>query len=557
MALKQENRWEARPRTAAALKVLIYALPFIISMGGAAYSQRFLLDRFPDLNRFAAAGFSLPIALVLLALTGRAMRRLLPLAMLLKLSLLFPDQVPGRLGVALRAASTKRLMSRAQESSGDEAVVAENLLTLVAALGSHDRRTRGHSERVRAVTMLLADEIGLEGEKRDKLEWAALLHDLGKLDVPPEILNKNGRPSEDEWAILRQHPAGGPGHAVGLSDWLGEWIHAMDQHHERFDGTGYPLGLRADDIALSGRIVSVSDAFEVMTATRSYKKPMTTQAARDELVSCAGNHFDPSVVRAFMAISIGDIHRALGPTSWLASIPIVGSATHGLGATAGGALLGGSINPALAAAAMLLLSPVIDEPSASQSAPSAIAMVASSEDSTLTANADESSTKLVAAGTFDGRATEALPWRGSGHAGDFDLGVGIDAVASDSEGPSTGETPTDGTGPLPNVTPPPAPVPVIESTVDEIIGASKVLTGTLLGETGPDDLVETATDATAETVDELAGTAATGVSDAVELLGDGSESVRPLVEEDGVVEELIAPAPTLPPPPPVRLPTFP
>lgn len=355
MALSQENRWAARPRLAAALKFAIYTLPFITSLLVARATQSALRSSYPTMHWSVAAVLSIPVAGGVMVLTGRLMRRLLPLALLLKLSLLFPDQIPGRLGVALRAASTKRLLHRMEVGDSDGSSAAENILALVAALGSHDRRTRGHSERVRALTVLLADDMGLTGEDRDKLEWAALLHDLGKLEVPAEILNKNGRPTDHEWAILRQHPGSGPQHAGAIGEWLGDWIHAMDQHHEKFDGSGYPLGLTAGDIALSGRIVAVSDAFEVMTATRSYKKPMTTQAARDELVACAGTHFDPAIVRSFMTISIGDIHRALGPSSWLASIPYIGTVTQGIGATAARTMLGGAVSPAFAATAALLL----------------------------------------------------------------------------------------------------------------------------------------------------------------------------------------------------------
>ncbi len=355
MAFAQENRWAAKPRTATALKLVIHVVPFVVSVLTARLAQALIRGVAPELSWLLTALLAVLAAAAALVGSGRLMRRLLPLALLLKLSLLFPDQVPSRFGVALRSASPGRLARQLESADAEEATVAERVLALVAALASHDRRTRGHSERVRALTMLIADQVGIVGEDRDKLEWASLMHDLGKLDVPTGILNKKGRPSQEEWDVLRQHPAGGPGYAAGLAEWLGPSIHAMDQHHERYDGTGYPKGIVAEDITLSGRIVSVADAFEVMTATRSYKTPMTTQAARVELVACAGTHFDPNIVRSFMQVSVGDIHRALGPASWLSSLPFVGPATQAIGATGSGLLLGGSAAPALAAAAALTL----------------------------------------------------------------------------------------------------------------------------------------------------------------------------------------------------------
>ncbi|WP_436792532.1 HD-GYP domain-containing protein [Actinospongicola halichondriae] len=353
MPLKQENRWAAHPRRALAVKAAVYLVPAIACGTSSVYAGRWIQHSFPSMPWYGPTLLSLPISVVVLIVVQRLMRRLLPLSMLLKLSLLFPDQVPNRLGLALRSASPKRLARRAQSDDPGESSVAAKVLTLAATLNAHDRRTRGHSERVRAVTMLLADELDLAGAERDRLEWASLLHDLGKIEVPAEILNKAGRPSADEWNILKAHPAAGPALAGSLRPWLGDWIHAMDQHHERFDGTGYPAGLAGDEIATSGRIVAVADAFEVMTAARSYKQPMSTEAAREELVSCSGTHFDPTVVRSFMRVSVSDLHRALGPTSWLLSLPF--SRQVGRTMQLGGAITGGSVPPALVGAMALTL----------------------------------------------------------------------------------------------------------------------------------------------------------------------------------------------------------
>ena len=109
-----------------------------------------------------------------------------------------------------------------------------------------------------------------------------------------------------------------------LADWLGDWVLAVKEHHEKYDGTGYPRGLAGDEISLAARIVAVTDVFDVITSARSYKAPMSGEAARKELIRSAGTHFDPSVVRAFMNVSMGKLRWVMGPVSWLAEVPFIG-----------------------------------------------------------------------------------------------------------------------------------------------------------------------------------------------------------------------------------------
>jgi hypothetical protein len=230
-------------------------------------------------------------------------------------------------------------------------VAAEKIVTLAATLSAHDRTTRGHAERVRALTDMIAEELNLPPPHRDRLRWSSLLHDIGKLAVHPDILNKDGALSAEEWEIIRRHPLEGGRLTAPIAPWLGEWANTIAEHHERFDGRGYPYGLSGRRISLGGRIVAVADSYDVMTSMRSYKRPMAPDKARQELATCAGTQFDPEVVRAFLAVSVWRL-RLAAPFSWLGSLwstKVVGAAAristvtgHSViaGAVAGAGILG-------------------------------------------------------------------------------------------------------------------------------------------------------------------------------------------------------------------------
>jgi hypothetical protein len=302
----------------ALLGVAIYAVP----IASALVTTWIVRSLIPSLSGLWWVLMLTPGVLVALVVE-RLARRLAPLATLLKLSMLFPDRAPSRFQIARKAGNLRHLETlhvRDDDAGGH----AARILALVTALSSHDRHTRGHAERVRVFTDMLSGELGLAEQDRYRLRWAALLHDIGKLSIAPDILNKPAELDNGEWTMIREHPTEGVRLTGPLIEWLGPWGQAIAHHHERVDGTGYPAGLAGEGISLGGRIVSVADAYDTMTSTRSYQKPKATGVARRELVAYAGTQFDPSIVRAFLALSLPRLLWATGPLSLIAHLPFLG-----------------------------------------------------------------------------------------------------------------------------------------------------------------------------------------------------------------------------------------
>lgn len=356
---RRRGEWRRHRMFSWAIRALVVAGPILLSLLVS-------LELSSTLPRITDVGTAILWIVVIVAVTvaslilfERAARRLLPLAALLDISLVFPDRAPARFRVARRTGRQRDLQGRLREAVAaghlDEATRLSTVIELVLALSVHDRATRGHSERVRVFTDMVAQEMKVSAAGRERLRWAAMLHDIGKLEVPATTLNKKGQLDHHEWVALHRHPKEGAHLVAPLLSWLAEWGAAVEQHHERYDGTGYPHGLRGDEISLAARIVALADSYEVMTAPRSYKRPMGVRAAREEIVRVAGTQLDPTVVRAFLNISIGRLWRAVGVGAWIAQLPLaarlVGSfSTAGAqtiaGATAVTALvLGGIAGP--------------------------------------------------------------------------------------------------------------------------------------------------------------------------------------------------------------------
>lgn len=175
------------------------------------------------------------------------------------------------------------------------------LKALVQALETRDFETHGHSERVVTFSLRLGHELGLESKILRDLELGALLHDIGKIGVPDAILRKPAKLNEEEWAKMKLHPLHGQNILRNIK-FLEGAARVVSQHHEKWDGTGYPYGLRGEDIDINARIFAVVDAFDAMVSDRVYRRGCSYYDAVAELERCSGTQFDPIIVEAFKQI---------------------------------------------------------------------------------------------------------------------------------------------------------------------------------------------------------------------------------------------------------------
>ncbi|MEA2150032.1 MAG: hypothetical protein QOD69_1862, partial [Solirubrobacteraceae bacterium] len=188
-------------------------------------------------------------------------------------------------------------------------------LLLGDVLTEDDEYTGMHSQGVVVLALAIADELKLEDEERRLVEFGALLHDIGKMSTPKEILNKPGPLSDSEWETMRRHTIDGQRMLDQVGGTLHEAGEVVRASHERFDGNGYPDHLRGHQIPLPARVVAVADAYSAMTTRRSYREPLAQDTAVAELRDNAGSQFDPAVVDAALAVLERDLGVAVALTN--------------------------------------------------------------------------------------------------------------------------------------------------------------------------------------------------------------------------------------------------
>jgi putative nucleotidyltransferase with HDIG domain len=177
------------------------------------------------------------------------------------------------------------------------------------AADARDQETTGHSFRVALYAVELARRLGVKGEELKAIEWGALLHDVGKMVVPDEILRKGNPLNEDEWLIMKQHPSWGYEMLAEVSFLRSESLDLIYSHHERWDGDGYPRGLAGKEIPLVARIFAAVDTYDAITSDRPYRRARPHSVAMAELEKVAGNQLDPEVVAAFREIPEVELRR--------------------------------------------------------------------------------------------------------------------------------------------------------------------------------------------------------------------------------------------------------
>ncbi len=177
---------------------------------------------------------------------------------------------------------------------------------LAEAVNRRDPYTGGHARRVAQYSLLLGEKIGLPSSEKETLRLSAILHDIGKIGIEDSILRKGGLLTEDEALKMRKHPEIGA-KILGFVEEMGGVIPGVLYHHEWFDGSGYPEGLRGEDIPLRARIIAIADTYDAMTTTRPYRKALDVQSSLEELAAYSGTHFDPSLVEEFRGLLFEEI----------------------------------------------------------------------------------------------------------------------------------------------------------------------------------------------------------------------------------------------------------
>jgi putative nucleotidyltransferase with HDIG domain len=277
------------------------SLPIYLAALGAQFGLDLAITAFRD---WFVIGLGADLALPLVAWTWLVDALLSTVGLLAALAA--RDEPFGALlvlpVVALLSIFSRERSARIDQSLELSRAYRGTTLLLSEVLEADDEYTGMHSRSVVSLSVAVADELGLDSQERRNVEFGALLHDVGKIAVPNEIINKPGPLTDDEWVVIKAHTLEGQRMLDQVGGLLSDVGRVVRSSHERWDGNGYPDGLAGEEIPLSSAIVSCCDAYNAMTTDRAYRPARSTEEAIEELLAEAGKQFNPLVVGALTRI---------------------------------------------------------------------------------------------------------------------------------------------------------------------------------------------------------------------------------------------------------------
>ena len=193
---------------------------------------------------------------------------------------------------------TKQSLKRQLEYKN---ITVESIQAIARTIDAKDEYTNGHSIRVGYYSKVIAENMGMNSDEVDNIYYIALLHDIGKIAIPDSILNKPGRLTDEEFAIMKSHTTRGANILKGIST-IPQIIEGAKSHHEKYDGSGYPEGLKGEDIPFVARIICCADCFDAMASKRVYKAPFSLDTITSEFERCAGTQFDPKIAKVVVTL---------------------------------------------------------------------------------------------------------------------------------------------------------------------------------------------------------------------------------------------------------------
>ena len=198
-------------------------------------------------------------------------------------------------------------------------ITVESIQAIARTIDAKDEYTNGHSIRVGAYSKIIAENLGMSSDEVDNIYYIALLHDIGKIAIPDSILNKPGRLTDEEFAVMKSHTTRGAAILKGIST-IPQIIEGAKSHHEKYDGSGYPEGLKGEDIPFVARIICCADCFDAMASKRVYKEPFSLDVITNEFERCAGTQFDPQISRVVVdLITTGKLQPNSAENTYLGS----------------------------------------------------------------------------------------------------------------------------------------------------------------------------------------------------------------------------------------------